>query len=278
MNEAHTTKYSVHPGADKIYYDLRDLYWWPRMKKDIALYVSKCLTCSKVKGEHQKPSGLLQQLEIPEWKWENITIDFITRLSRTSRGHKSIWVIVDRLTKSAHFLAVREDYKTEKLARLYINEIVARHGRKCRTPIAWAEEGESKIIQETIDKIVQIKERLKTSRDRQKSYADNRRKPFEFSVGDKVLLKVSPWKGVVRFGKRSKLSPRYVGPFKVVERVGPVAYRLHLPQELVGIHDTIHVSNLKRCLADVNLHVLLEEIKIDDKLCFVEEPIEIIDR
>ncbi|GJW83312.1 putative reverse transcriptase domain-containing protein [Tanacetum coccineum] len=128
MNEAHTLKYPVHPGADKMYYDLRDLYWWHGMKKDITMYVSKCLTCSKVKAEHQKPSGLLQQPEILEWKWENITMDFINKLPRTRSGHDAIWVIVDRLTKSAHFLAVREDFKTEKLARLYINEIVARHG------------------------------------------------------------------------------------------------------------------------------------------------------
>ncbi|GJZ84193.1 putative reverse transcriptase domain-containing protein [Tanacetum coccineum] len=106
MNEAHATKYSVHPRADKMYYDLRDLYWWPEMKKDIALYVSKFLTCSKIKVEHQKPSGLLQQLEIPEWKWENITMDFIVKLLRTSSGHDAIWVIVDRLTKSVYFLAV----------------------------------------------------------------------------------------------------------------------------------------------------------------------------
>nr|GEY95690.1 putative reverse transcriptase domain-containing protein [Tanacetum cinerariifolium] len=123
-----------------------------------------------------------------------------------------------------------------------------------------------------------IKERLKVARDRQKSYADKRRKPLEFSVGDKVLLKVSPRKGVVRFGKRSKLSPRYVGPFDIVERIGPVAYRLCLPQELIGVHDTFHVSNLKKCLADVNLHVPLDEVKVDDKLHFVEEPIEILDR
>ncbi|GJW96026.1 putative reverse transcriptase domain-containing protein [Tanacetum coccineum] len=377
MNEAHATRYSVHPGADKMYYDLRGLYWWPGMKKDIAMYVSKCLTCSKVKAEHEKPLRLLQQPEIPEWKWENITIDFIAKLPRTSSGHDSIWVIVDRLTKLAHFLAIREDYKIERLARLYINEIVARHsvpvsiisdrdsyftsrfwqslqkalgtrldlstayhpetdgqsghtiqtlkdmlriyvidfggnldthlplvefsynnsyhtsmkcapfeafyGRKCRTPIAWVEVGESKIIgpeiiQETIDKIVQIKERLKTARDRQKSYADNRRTLLEFSVDDKVLLKVSPRKGVVRFGRRSKLSPRYVGPFEIIERVVPVAYRLRLPQELVGVHDMFHVSNLKKCLAKVNLHVPLEEIKINEKLRFVEEPIEIIDR
>nr|GFC00726.1 putative reverse transcriptase domain-containing protein [Tanacetum cinerariifolium] len=109
-------------------------------------------------------------------------------------------------------------------------------------------------------------------------YADKRRKLLEFSVGDKVLLKVSPRKGMVRFGNRSKLSPRYVGPFEIVERIGPVAYQLRLPQELVGDHDTFHVSNLKKCLADVNLHVPLDEVKVDDKLHFVEEPIEILDR
>nr|GEY99581.1 putative reverse transcriptase domain-containing protein [Tanacetum cinerariifolium] len=120
--------------------------------------------------------------------------------------------------------------------------------------------------------------RLKVARDRQKSYTDNRRKPLEFSICDKVLLKVSPRKGVVRFGKRSKLSPRYVGPFEIVKRIGPVAYRLRLPQELVGVYDTFHVSNLKKCMPDINLHVPLDEVKVDDKLHFVEEPIEILDR
>ncbi|GJZ48754.1 putative reverse transcriptase domain-containing protein [Tanacetum coccineum] len=111
-----------------MYYDLRDMYWWSGMKKEIAIYVSKCLTCAKVKAEHQRPSGLLQQPEIPEWKWEKIAMDFITKLPRSSSGHDAIWVIVDRLTKSAHFLEIREDYSMEKLARLYIDEIVARHG------------------------------------------------------------------------------------------------------------------------------------------------------
>ncbi|GKC51488.1 putative reverse transcriptase domain-containing protein [Tanacetum coccineum] len=159
----------------------------------------------------------------------------------------------------------------------------ALYGRKCRSPIFWAEVGESQligpeIVQETTHKIFQIKERLKIARDRQKSYADNRRKPLEFSIGDHVLLKVSPWKGVVRFGKRGKLTPRYVGQFEIVERIGPVAYRLKLPKELSGIHDTFHVSNLKKCLADTDLHVPLDELKIDDKLRFVEEPLEIMDR
>ncbi|GKE20169.1 hypothetical protein Tco_1431681, partial [Tanacetum coccineum] len=145
-----------------------------------------------------------------------------------------------------------------------------------------AEVGESKligpeIVHETTDKIVQIKERLKATRDRQKSYADNQRKPLGFNVGNKLLLKVSPWKGIVCFGKRSKLFLRYVGLFEIVERVCPVVYRLCIPQELIGIHDTFHVSNLKECLTYVILHVPLEEIKIDNGLRFVEEPIEIMD-
>ncbi|GKA71827.1 hypothetical protein Tco_0778043 [Tanacetum coccineum] len=106
MDEAHRSRYSIHPGADKMYKDVKEYYWWPGMKKDIALYVGECLTCAKVKAEHQKPSGLLQQPEIPVWKWEQITMDFVTNLPRTTRGHDSIWVVVDRLTKSAHFLPI----------------------------------------------------------------------------------------------------------------------------------------------------------------------------
>ncbi|GJS43223.1 putative reverse transcriptase domain-containing protein [Tanacetum coccineum] len=295
-----------------------------KKERIVATYVSKCLTCSKVKAEHQRPSGLLQQPEIPEWKWDKITMDFITKLPRSKNGHDTIWVIVDRLTKSAHFLAIREDYSMERLSRIYIDEIVARHevpvertihggswdvhlplaefsynnsyhssircapfealyGRKCRSPVLWAEIGESSLIgpelvQETTDKVVLIKEKLKAARDRQKSYADNRRKPLEFEVGDRVMLKVSPWKGVIRFGKKGKLAPRYVGPFEILERVGPVAYRLRLPKELSGVHDTFHVSNLKKCLADASLHVPLDEIKVDKTLRFVEEPVEIMDR
>ncbi|GJT04727.1 putative reverse transcriptase domain-containing protein [Tanacetum coccineum] len=159
----------------------------------------------------------------------------------------------------------------------------ALYGRKCRSPVLWAEIGESSLIgpelvQETTDKVVLIKEKLKAARDRQKSYADNRRKPLEFEVGDRVMLKVSPWKGVIRFGKKGKLAPRYVGPFEILERVGPVAYRLRLPEELSGVHDTFHVSNLKKCLADASLHVPLDEIKVDKTLRFVEEPVEIMDR
>ncbi|GKB43628.1 hypothetical protein Tco_0888570 [Tanacetum coccineum] len=152
-----------------------------------------------------------------------------------------------------------------------------------KSPVLWAEIGESsltglELVQETTDKVVLVKEKPKAARDRQKSYADNRRKPLEFEVGDRVLLKVSPWKGVIHFGKRGKLAPRYVGPFEILERIGPVAYRLRLPEELSGVHDTFHVSNLKKCLADASLHVPLDEIKVDKTLRFVEEPVEIMDR
>ncbi|GJX15294.1 putative reverse transcriptase domain-containing protein, partial [Tanacetum coccineum] len=226
MDEAHKTRYSMHPGADKMYYDLWDMYWWPSMKKEIAIYVSKCLTCAKVKAEHQRPSGLLQQPEILEWKWEKIAMDFITKLPRSSSGHDAIWVIVDRLTKSTHFLAIREDYSMEKLASYHSNircaPFEALYGRKYRSPVLWAEMGYSgligpELVQETTDKVVVIRDRLKAARDRQKSYADNKRKPLEFQVGDHVMLKVLPWKGVVRFGKKGKLASRFVGPFEILE-------------------------------------------------------------
>ncbi|GKC78139.1 putative reverse transcriptase domain-containing protein [Tanacetum coccineum] len=128
MHESHKSKYSIHPGSDKMYQDLKLLYWWLNMKADIATYVSKCLTCSKVKAEHQKPSGLLQQPEIPIWKWERITMDFMSGLPRTPSGYDTIWVIVDRLTKSAHLLPMKKTDSIEKLTRLYLKEIMYRHG------------------------------------------------------------------------------------------------------------------------------------------------------
>ncbi|GJW84011.1 putative reverse transcriptase domain-containing protein [Tanacetum coccineum] len=293
---------------------------WPGMKWDMLPLLAYVLLVQGEGDEHQRPSGLLQQPEIPEWKWESITMDFITKLPRTRNGHDAIWVVVDRLTKSAHFLAIREDYSTEKLARLYTDEIVARHGvpvsiildrdarftsrlwqtfqkalgtrldmstayhpqtdgqsertiqtledmlRACvidfggswdvhlPSPVLWAEIGEGSLIgpelvQETTDKVVVIKEKLKAARDRQKSYADNRRKSLDFEVGDRVMLKDRP-----------------------------VAYRLRLSEELSGVQDTFHVSNLKKCLADASLHVPLDEIKVDKTLRFVEEPVEIMDR
>ncbi|GJR63065.1 putative reverse transcriptase domain-containing protein [Tanacetum coccineum] len=359
-----------------MYQDLKKLYWWPNMKAEIATYVSKCLTCAKVKAEYQKPSDLLVQPVILVWKWENITMDFVTKLPKTSSGQDIICVIVDRLTKSAHFLPMKETDLMEKLTRQYLKEVVSRHGvpvsiisdrdskftsyfwkslnealgtqldmsmayhpqtdgqsertiqtledmlracvidfgkgwdkhlplvkfsynnsyhtsikaapfealydRKCRSPICWAEVGDAQltgleIIHETTEKIIHIKKRIQDARDRQKNYADRRRKPLEFEVGDKVMLKVSPWKGVMRFGKRGKLNPRCIGPFKILAKVRMLAHRLELLEQLSQVHSTFHVLNLKKCFVDKPLAIPLDEIQIDDKLNFIEEPVEIID-
>ena len=128
MREAHSCRYSIHPGSTKMYQDLKRNFWWPDMKRDIADWVSKCFTCQKVKAEHQRPSGLIQPLEIPEWKWEHIAMDFVVGLPRTKANHDAIWVVVDRLTKSAHFLPINERYSLDKLVHLYLKEIVMRHG------------------------------------------------------------------------------------------------------------------------------------------------------
>nr|GEY63394.1 putative reverse transcriptase domain-containing protein [Tanacetum cinerariifolium] len=376
IHESHKSKYSIQPGSKKMYQDIKKLCWCPNMKANIATYVSKYLTCAKVKAEHQRPSGLLVQPKIPEWKWDNITMDFVTKLPKSSQGYDTIWVIVDRLIKSAIFMPMRKIDPLDKLARMYLKEVVTKHGipvliicdrdprfslnfwkllqkalgtsldmstayhpetdgqsektiqtledmlracvinfgngwvkhlplvkfsynnsyhasikatpfealygRKCRSPVCWAEVGQVQLIglelvQETTERIIQIKQRIQTAHDRQKSYTDLKRKPMEFQVGDKVMLKVSPWKGVVRFSKRGKLNPRYVRPFKVLKKVGAVTYKLELPQELSRVHNTFHVSNLKKCYFDDPLVVPLEGLQVDDKLHFVEEPIEVMD-
>ncbi|GKE01961.1 putative reverse transcriptase domain-containing protein [Tanacetum coccineum] len=182
-----------------------------------------------------------------------------------------------------HLPLVEFSYNNSYHASIKAAPFEALYGRKCRSPVCWAEVGEAQLtgpdlIQETTEKIVQIKQRIQATRGRQKSYADLKRKPMEFQVGDRVILKVSPWKGVVRFDKRGKLNPQYVGPFKVLEKIGSVAYKLELPQELSRVHNTFHVSNLKKCYSDEPLAVPLEGLHIDDKLQFVEEPVEIMER
>ncbi|GKC04840.1 putative reverse transcriptase domain-containing protein [Tanacetum coccineum] len=159
----------------------------------------------------------------------------------------------------------------------------ALYGCKCRSPICWAEVGNSQltgleIIHKTTEKIVQINSRIQATCDREQSYADVRRKPLEFQVGDKVMLKVSPWNGVIHFGIRGKLNPRYIGPFKIIAKVRTVAYHLELLEKLSRVHSMFHISNLKKCLADEPLAIPLDEIQVDEKLYFIEEPIEIVDR
>nr|GEW32504.1 putative reverse transcriptase domain, ribonuclease H-like domain protein [Tanacetum cinerariifolium] len=259
MLESHKSKYSIHPGSNKMYHDLKKLYWWPNMKADIATYVHMSTAYHPQTDEQSERT--IQTLEDMLCA---CVIDFgngwdkhlpLAEFSYNNSYHVSI--------KAAPFEAL---YK-----------------RKCRSPVCWSEVGDAQLtgpelIRETTEMIVQIKNRLLAACSRQKSYADVWCKPLEFEVGDRVMLKVSPWKGMIRFGKRGKLSLRYFRPFKILSRIGPVAYKLDLPQELHGIHNTFHVSNLKKCLADEELVIPLDEVKIDDKLHFIEEPVEIMDR
>ncbi|GJZ30137.1 putative reverse transcriptase domain-containing protein, partial [Tanacetum coccineum] len=319
MHESHKSKYSIHPGSDKMYQDMKKLYWWPNMKANIATP------------------------KIPEWKWDNITMDFVTKLPKSSQGYDTIWVIVDRLTKSAIFIPMRETDPMDKLARMYLKEVVTRHGIPvsiiCDRDPRFASnfwrslqnalgtnldmstayhpqtDGQSERTIQTLEDMLRAcvidfgkgwvnhlplvefsynnsyhasikaapfealyKSKVSFTCFLGQSYADKKRKPMDFQVGDKVMLKVSPWKGVVHFGKRGKLNPRYVGPFKVLEKVRAVIYKLELPQELSRVHNTFHVSNLKRCYSDDPLTMPLDGLHIDGKLSFVEEQVKIMDR
>ncbi|KAL0561448.1 hypothetical protein IC582_001876 [Cucumis melo] len=377
LSEAHSSPFSMHPGSTKMYQDLKRVYWWRNMKREVAEFVSKCLVCQQVKAPRQKPAGLLQPLSIPEWKWENVSMDFITGLPRTLRGFTVIWVVVDRLTKSAHFVPGKSTYTASKWAQLYMSEIVRLHGvpvsivsdrdarftskfwkglqtamgtrldfstafhpqtdgqterlnqvledmlracaleflgswdshlhlmefaynnsyqatigmapfealygRCCRSPVCWDEVGEQRLmgpelVQSTNEAIQKIRSRMHTAQSRQKSYADVRRKDLEFEVGDKVFLKVAPMKGVLRFERRGKLSPRFVGPFEILERIGPVAYRLALPPSLSTVHNVFHVSMLRKYVPDPSHVVDYEPLEIDENLSYVEQPVEVLAR
>ncbi|KAL0543870.1 hypothetical protein IC582_018975 [Cucumis melo] len=377
LSEAHSSPFSMHPGSTKMYQDLKRVYWWRNMKREVAEFVSKCLVCQQVKAPRQKPAGLLQPLSIPEWKWENVSMDFITGLPRTLRGFTVIWVVVDRLTKSAHFVPGKSTYTASKWAQLYMSEIVRLHGvpvsivsdrdarftskfwkglqtamgtrldfstafhpqtdgqterlnqvledmlracalefpgswdshlhlmefaynnsyqatigmapfealygRCCRSPVCWGEVGEQRLmgpelVQSTNEAIQKIRSRMHTAQNRQKSYSDVRRKDLEFEIGDKVFLKVAPMKGVLRFERRGKLSPRFVGPFEILERIGPVAYRLALPPSLSTVHDVFHVSMLRKYVPDPSHVVDYEPLEIDENLSYVEQPVEVLAR
>ncbi|GJT62644.1 putative reverse transcriptase domain-containing protein [Tanacetum coccineum] len=249
IHESHKSKYSIHLGSKKMYQDMKKLYWWPNMKADIATYVSKCLTCAKVKDEHQRPSGLSFQKALGT----DLSMSTAYHLETDGQSERTIQTLEDML-RACVINFGKGWVKHLPLAEFSYNNI------------GEAQLTGPEMIQETTEKIVLIKQRIQAAQDRQKSYADLKRKPMEFEVGDRVMLKVSPWKGVVRFGKRGKLNPRYVGPFKVLAKVGKVAYRLELPQELSRVHHTFHVSNLKKCYADEPLAMPLEGIHVDDKL------------
>jgi hypothetical protein len=377
LDEAHLSKFSMHPGSNKMYHDLRSLYWWTRMKREIAKYISECDTCQRVKASHLKVAGSLQPLPIPSWKWEDICMDFIVGLPSTSQHHDSIWVIVDRLTKTTHFLLVDTTHRAKKYAEIYIDQIVCLHGiprtivydrgapfvacfweqlqeslgthvirssayhpqtdgqkervnqiledmlracvihygkdwdkclslaefsynnsyqsslkmapfvalygRRCRTPLNWSQAEEREIfgpnlVLELEEKVRIIKRNLEAVQTRQKSYHDKRRKPLQFEVGDHVYLKVSPTKGVQRFGSKGNLAPRYIGPYEIIETCGPVAYQLKLPPHMSAVDDVFHVSQLRKCVR-LPTEVLPEpELEIELDLSYQEHPIKVLDQ
>ncbi|WVZ76111.1 LOW QUALITY PROTEIN: hypothetical protein U9M48_024113 [Paspalum notatum var. saurae] len=365
LDEAHTSVLTMHPSSSKMYQDLKQKFWWTRMKREIAKYVSECDVCKRVKADHLKPGGMLQPLNIPAWKWEDIHMDFVVGLPRTQKGYDSIWVIIDRFTKSAHFIPVKTCYTAATYAGLYISRIVSLHGipvtitsdrgsvfvsrfgniRKLPseqnrfassayhpqtsgqvervnqivedmlralfalgefaynnsyqkslnmapfealygekiTPLNRSEPGERvtfgpDLVTQAEEQVKFIQSNLKSAQSRQKSYSDRRRRPLVFEKGDHVYLRVSPMKGVHRFGVKGKLAPRYVGPFKITERCGPVAYRLKLPPHLAAVHDVFHVSQLKKCLRVPEEEVDTSQIQIEPDLTYEARPIKILDQ
>jgi hypothetical protein len=347
------------------------------MKREISKYVSECDTCQRIKASHLKVAGTLQPLPIPSWKWEDLSMDFIVGLPNTSRHHDSIWVIVDRLTKTAHFLPVHTTHRAEKYAEIYIDQIVRLYGiprtivsdrgapfvaifweqlqeslgthvirsstyhpqtdgqtervnqiledmlracvlhygknwdkclslaefsynnsyqsslkmapfealyeRRCRTSLIWSQAREREnfgpdLVLEAKEKVRVIKKNLEAAQAWQKSYHDKRRKPLQFEVEDHVYLKVSPTKGVQRFGIKGKLAPRYIGPYEIKESCGPVAYQLKLPSHMSTIHDVFHISQLRKCVR-LPTEVLPEpELQIEPDLSYQEHPVRVLDQ
>nr|GFB69733.1 hypothetical protein [Tanacetum cinerariifolium] len=243
LTEAHSSPFFVNPGSTKMYHDLKQHFWWSGMKRDVATFVSRCLICQQVKIEHQRASSLLQPLDILVWKWDEISMDFVTGLPRTQRRHDAIW------------------------------EILRLHG----TPSAIVSDRDPRFASR-FWKVAVAEEKLKEARTRQKSYANKHRRSIEFQPGDRVFLKVSPARGVSSFGIKGKLSPRFIGPFEILDRVGEVSYRLALPPQLSHVHNVFHVS-LLRGYKYHPLHFIsypLDQICAD--LSYVEKSEAILDR
>jgi hypothetical protein len=377
LDEAHLSRHSIHPGSTKMYQDLKQHYWWTKMKIEIARYVARCDTCRRVKAAHMKTAGPLKYLPIPTWKWEDISMDFIVGLPKTVKGFDSIWVTIDRLTKIAQFLLVKVKYTVATYAEFYIARILSLHGvpktivsdrgpqfvskfweelhkslgtkllhssayhpqtsgqtervnqilenmlracvlefpqkwddclllaefsynnsyqesikmapfealygRRCWTPLNWSEPKEwwyfrPDLVKEIEEKVQRISHHLKEAQARQKNYADKRCRPLFFQVKDHVYLKVSPMKGVNRFGVKGKLAPRYIGPFPILEQCEPVAYRLQLPETLYAVHDVFHVSQLKKFLRIPDRTIDVVDVALEPDLTYSQHPIRVLDQ
>ncbi|WVZ80782.1 LOW QUALITY PROTEIN: hypothetical protein U9M48_028233 [Paspalum notatum var. saurae] len=322
-----------------MYYDMKERFWWYGMKRAVAEYVAICDTCQHVKAEHQRPAGLLQPLKVPEWKWEEITMDFIVGLPRTQKGYNSIWnclsawrtqenyidrgsqftsrfweqlhdsldtklrfstayhpqtdgltertnqILEDMLRACAIQYGTSWDkclpyaYNNSNQASLKKPPFEALYVKRCRTPLFWNQTGEKQvfgpdIIQDAEQQLRIVQENLRVAQSRQRSYADVRRRDLSFKVDDHVYLKVSPMRGIRRFNMKGKLAPRYIGPFKILEKKGEVAYRLELPPSLSGVHDVFH---LKKCLRVPEEQAPLEGLEVQEDLTYTEHPEKILD-
>ncbi|WVZ80809.1 LOW QUALITY PROTEIN: hypothetical protein U9M48_028260 [Paspalum notatum var. saurae] len=267
-----------------MYQDLKQKFWWTRMKREITKYVSEC---DRIKADHLKPAGMLQPLALPAWKCEDIHMDFIT----SGQVERVNQILEDMLrecaltnsTKWDECLPLAEFAYNSYQKGLEMAPFEALYGRRCRTPLNWSEPGERvtfgpDLVTRAEEQVRLIHSNLKRAQSRQKSYSDKRRRPLVFEVGDYVYLRVSPMKGVHRFGVKRKLAPRYIGPFKITEQCGPVPYRLELPPHLAAVHDVFHVSQLKKCLRVPEEAMDTSQIQIEPDLTYEERPIKILDQ
>jgi DNA-directed RNA polymerase subunit E'/Rpb7 len=372
----HKVPYEGHPGYQKIVAAVKSHYFWPGMKREIVEYIGRCMKCQKVKAEHRHPAGLLQPLPIPEWKWEVVTMDFITGLPRTTKLHDSIMVVVDKLTKATHFIPLKTTHKAANVADIFIKEVAqlqgipktivsnrdpkftsnfwkglfkgfrtnlhfstsyhpefdgqtervnkviedilrmyvmdkpsrwedymnlvefsynngyhaslkmrpfeALYGRKCNTPVRWDNPTDRvvvgpELIKEMEDQIIKIKQNLKASQDRQKSYVDKNRTHREFKVGDHVFLKVEANRSSLKLGSCTKLAARFCGPFEILERIGPIAYILALPASMT-VHNVFHVSLLNKYIPYANHVIDWNVIQVEQEGVVQVHPVHILDR
>ncbi|KAJ8761423.1 hypothetical protein K2173_001554 [Erythroxylum novogranatense] len=258
MDEAHNAPYSMHPGSTRMYRDLKEHFWWKGMKRDVAEYVSRCLVCQQVKAEHQAPSGMLQPLSIPEWKWQRITMDFLMGLPRTVRKRDAIWEALGTKLSFSTAFHPQTDGQSEKTIQTLEGML-----RACVMDFKGAWDEHLPLVEFAYNN----------------SYHSSiQMAPYEVLYGRRCRTPIC-WdeEGVMRFGKKGKLSPRYVGPYEILERIGPLAYRLALPPELSQIHDVFHVSMLRRYRSDPSHIIQTSEVQLSDDLSYEEMPVEILD-
>ncbi|GJV40828.1 putative nucleotidyltransferase, ribonuclease H [Tanacetum coccineum] len=298
LEEAHKSKYSIHPGATKMYLDLKRNYWWPGMKRDCVKYVEKCLTCLKVKAEHQKPYGKIQPLEIPVWKWEKITMDFVTKLPRTTKKHDAIWVIVDRLTKSAHFIPIREKMPVHKLAKIYVNEIVARHG----VPVSIVSDRDGRFtsnfwrdFQEELGTRLHMSTAFHPQTDGQSERTiqtledmlracvidfggnwDDHLPLVEFAYNNSyhASIKMPPYEMLYGRKCRTPICWDEVGS----RELASTDVVLATTEKIETIRERIKEAQDRKCLADESSAITLDEVEINLESTFQEEPITILGR